>query len=121
MRLPSIAFLSRVEGGAESGDDPDRNSRRERQSSSSNPIRSDDSLSFVWPCGDRDRPLGNASIHVVVAASPLRRRCAEGPSVSTKFCSVLVVDDEPYILATLSSLLESADYEVLTAASGEAA
>lgn len=35
-------------------------------------------------------------------------------------CSVLVVDDEPYILATLSSLL-APDYNVLTAENGEAA
>ncbi len=35
-------------------------------------------------------------------------------------CSLLVVDDEPYILATLSSLL-SEHYEVLTADSAEAA
>jgi diguanylate cyclase len=35
-------------------------------------------------------------------------------------CSLLVVDDEPYILATLSSLL-SADFEVLIADSAEAA
>jgi diguanylate cyclase len=41
--------------------------------------------------------------------------------VSKHLCSVLVVDDEPYILATLSSLLRTADYEVLTAGSGEAA
>jgi diguanylate cyclase (GGDEF)-like protein len=34
---------------------------------------------------------------------------------------LLVVDDEPYILATLSILLKSADYEVITASSGEAA
>jgi diguanylate cyclase len=41
--------------------------------------------------------------------------------VSKQVCSVLVVDDEPYILATLSTLLKTADYEVLTAGSGEAA
>ena len=35
-------------------------------------------------------------------------------------CSLLVVDDEPYILATLSSLLES-EFEVLTANSAKAA
>lgn len=35
-------------------------------------------------------------------------------------CSVLVVDDEPYILATLSAILSS-DFDVLTADSGEAA
>ncbi len=35
-------------------------------------------------------------------------------------CSLLVVDDEPYILATLSSLL-STEFEVLTADSAEAA
>jgi diguanylate cyclase len=39
----------------------------------------------------------------------------------TKFkCSLLVVDDEPYILATLAALLSS-EFEVLTADSGEAA
>ena len=39
----------------------------------------------------------------------------------TKFkCSLLVVDDEPYILATLAALL-STEFEVLTADSGEAA
>ena len=41
--------------------------------------------------------------------------------MSKQVCSVLVVDDEPYILATLSNLLKTADYEVLTAGSGEAA
>lgn len=35
-------------------------------------------------------------------------------------CSLLVVDDEPYILSTLSSLLQE-DFEVLTADSAEAA
>jgi diguanylate cyclase len=35
-------------------------------------------------------------------------------------CSLLVVDDEPYILATLSALLRH-DFELLTADSGEAA
>jgi DNA-binding NtrC family response regulator len=35
-------------------------------------------------------------------------------------CSLLVVDDEPYILATLAALL-SPEFEVLTADSGEAA
>ncbi len=35
-------------------------------------------------------------------------------------CSLLVVDDEPYILSTLAALL-SAEYEVLTASSAEAA
>jgi diguanylate cyclase (GGDEF)-like protein len=35
-------------------------------------------------------------------------------------CSLLVVDDEPYILATLAGLLEP-EFEVLTADSGEAA
>jgi diguanylate cyclase (GGDEF)-like protein len=40
--------------------------------------------------------------------------------VSKYKCSLLVVDDEPYILATLSSLL-SAEFDVLTADSSEAA
>ena len=35
-------------------------------------------------------------------------------------CSLLVVDDEPYILPTLSALL-AGDFEVVTADSGEAA
>ena len=41
--------------------------------------------------------------------------------MSKQVCSVLVVDDEPYILATLSTLLKAAGYEVWTAGSGEAA
>ena len=41
--------------------------------------------------------------------------------MSKRVCSVLVVDDEPYILATLSTLLKAAGYHVLTAGSGEAA
>ena len=41
-------------------------------------------------------------------------------SVTERGCSVLVVDDEPYILPTLSALL-SRDFEVLTADSAEAA
>jgi diguanylate cyclase (GGDEF)-like protein len=40
--------------------------------------------------------------------------------VSKHQCSILVVDDEPYILATLSSLLET-EFEVLTAGSAHAA
>jgi diguanylate cyclase len=40
--------------------------------------------------------------------------------VSKYKCSVLVVDDEPYILATLSALLSS-EFEVLTADCGDAA
>jgi diguanylate cyclase len=40
--------------------------------------------------------------------------------VSGNKCSLLVVDDEPYILATLSSLL-GADFEVMTADSADAA
>jgi diguanylate cyclase len=39
---------------------------------------------------------------------------------SSAKCSLLVVDDEPYILSTLSALLAS-DFEMLTAASAEAA
>jgi diguanylate cyclase (GGDEF)-like protein len=40
--------------------------------------------------------------------------------VSTRKCSLLVVDDEPYILPTLSALLASA-FDVITADSAEAA
>jgi diguanylate cyclase (GGDEF)-like protein len=40
--------------------------------------------------------------------------------VSTKQCSVLIVDDEPYILPTLAALL-GRDFEVLTAGSADAA
>lgn len=43
-----------------------------------------------------------------------------GSKVAKFKCSLLVVDDEPYILATLASLLNP-DFEVLTADSGEAA
>src|SRR5947209_2071620 len=43
-----------------------------------------------------------------------------GLAVGKYKCSLLVVDDEPCILATLASLLES-DFDVLTADSGEAA
>src|SRR5437899_963678 len=42
------------------------------------------------------------------------------PSVSTMNCSVLIVDDEPYILPTLAALL-GRDFEVLTAGSADAA
>src|SRR5437899_1124697 len=45
---------------------------------------------------------------------------SRGLSVSNFKCSLLVVDDEPYILATLSSLLNN-DFEVLTADSAQAA
>ena len=38
----------------------------------------------------------------------------KGPVVSKYKCSLLVVDDEPYILSTLAALL-SAEFEVLTA------
>jgi len=44
----------------------------------------------------------------------------EVPNVTKIKCSLLVVDDEPYILATLAALL-SAEFEVLTADSVEAA
>ena len=44
----------------------------------------------------------------------------KGLPVITNACSLLVVDDEPYILATLNALL-CADYEVVTADSAEAA
>ena len=40
--------------------------------------------------------------------------------MSTDKCSLLVVDDEPYILATLCALLNS-EYEVVTAESAEVA
>jgi diguanylate cyclase len=40
--------------------------------------------------------------------------------VSKYKCSLLVVDDEPYILSTLAALLSS-EFEILTADSGEAA
>src|SRR5262245_3948745 len=42
------------------------------------------------------------------------------PRVSNHKCSVLVVDDEPYILPTLTALL-AGDFQVHTADSGEAA
>lgn len=45
---------------------------------------------------------------------------ARGLKVSNYKCSVLVVDDEPYILSTLAALL-SRDYEVITAESSQAA
>lgn len=44
----------------------------------------------------------------------------EGLDVSKYRCSLLVVDDEPYILATLAALL-NAEFEVLTADTAEAA
>jgi diguanylate cyclase (GGDEF)-like protein len=44
----------------------------------------------------------------------------EVPPVTKYKCSVLVVDDEPYILATLAALL-TMEFEVLTADSAEAA
>ena len=40
--------------------------------------------------------------------------------MSTHRCSLLVVDDEPYILPTLAALL-AADFDVLTADSADAA
>ncbi len=45
---------------------------------------------------------------------------AKGPLVSSNKCSLLVVDDEPYIVSTLSALV-SPEFEVLTADNGEAA
>ncbi len=42
------------------------------------------------------------------------------PALSTQRCSLLVVDDEPYILPTLSALLAK-DFEVITADRAEAA
>src|SRR5207302_9593058 len=46
---------------------------------------------------------------------------ARAPFMSTdRKCSLLIVDDEPYILATLSAFLRQ-DFEVLTVDSGEAA
>src|SRR6267142_1565012 len=44
----------------------------------------------------------------------------EAPVVSRFSCSLLVVDDEPYILSTLAALLGS-EFEVLTADGAEAA
>src|SRR5438067_9475187 len=44
----------------------------------------------------------------------------EVPTVTKFKCSLLVVDDEPYILATLAALL-STEFEVVTADTGEAA
>jgi len=44
----------------------------------------------------------------------------KGLPVSTEKCSLLVVDDEPYILSTLSALL-AGEFEVITADSAEAA
>ena len=49
-----------------------------------------------------------------------RRGPHEVPTVTKFKCSVLVVDDEPYILATLAALL-STEFEVLTADSAELA
>src|SRR5262245_26599357 len=46
--------------------------------------------------------------------------CAGSQPVTQPKCSLLLVDDEPYILPTLQALLAS-DYEVLTAASAQAA
>ncbi len=43
-----------------------------------------------------------------------------GPVVTRPKCSLLVVDDEPYILSTLAALLSS-EFEVITANKGEAA
>jgi diguanylate cyclase (GGDEF)-like protein len=51
--------------------------------------------------------------------SPGRRR-AKGAPVSVEKCSLLIVDDEPYILPTLAALL-GRDYEVITASSADAA
>src|SRR5947207_30113 len=48
------------------------------------------------------------------------RALHEVPIVTKFKCSLLVVDDEPYILATLAALL-STEFEVLTADSGEGA
>src|SRR6266480_3044875 len=53
------------------------------------------------------------------ARLPERGRVWE-PPVSTNQCSVLIVDDEPYILPTLAALL-GRDFEVLTAGSADAA
>jgi diguanylate cyclase (GGDEF)-like protein len=51
---------------------------------------------------------------------PDRMACAWSPLVSTRKCSLLVVDDEPYILPTLSALLVDT-FEVITADSAESA
>src|SRR4051812_35305244 len=48
------------------------------------------------------------------------RALHEVPTVTKFRCSLLVVDDEPYILATLAALL-TPEFEVLTADSADAA
>lgn len=49
------------------------------------------------------------------------KRLAEDEAMSANPISVLVVDDEPYICATLAGSLASANYAVYTASSAEAA
>src|SRR6266480_264187 len=53
------------------------------------------------------------------ARLPERGRVWE-PPVSTNQCSVLIVDDKPYILPTLAALL-GREFEVVTAGSADAA
>jgi diguanylate cyclase (GGDEF)-like protein len=57
----------------------------------------------------------------LTTAAPTRQEASVwSPFVSTRKCSLLVVDDEPYLLPTLSALL-AGSFEVLTADSAEAA
>src|SRR5439155_8591819 len=51
---------------------------------------------------------------------PLRQQAYRERQVSENKCSLLVVDDEPYILPTLTALV-APHFEVLTADSGDAA
>jgi diguanylate cyclase (GGDEF)-like protein len=57
---------------------------------------------------------------LTTAAPRTEEASAWSPLVSTRKCSLLVVDDEPYILPTLAALL-AGTFDVLTAASAEAA
>lgn len=50
----------------------------------------------------------------------LARSVAWGPQMANEKCSILIVDDEPYILSTLSVLIGQ-EFEVLTAGSADAA
>jgi diguanylate cyclase len=56
----------------------------------------------------------------VFGIRPLHPAVARGLSVSTLKCSLLVVDDEPYILPTLSALL-APEFQVFTADSADSA
>lgn len=64
--------------------------------------------------------MGAHEVFLKVIPSVLAAPFSRGSNVGKIKCSLLVVDDEPYILATLAALLNS-DFEVLTAESGEAA